>query len=69
MGDFDLHLNNIMEPRDCLKYAFTDIIQADLNRTMDAWNTHRIRAGANGNNGIPDQLYFLPEVTGIYSDI
>ena len=44
--------------RDCLKFSFTDVIQADLNRTMDAWNTHRIRPGMNSNNGIPDQLYF-----------
>ena len=30
-----------------------DVIQADLNRTMDAWNTHHIRCGVNG---IPDEL-------------
>ena len=42
-----------------------DVIQADLNRTMDAWNTHRIRCGVSGDNGIPDELYFLPEIIGM----
>ena len=50
--------------RDCLRFAFMDVIQADLNRTMDSWNTHRIRAGVNGDNGIPDELYFLTEISG-----
>ena len=31
---------------------------------MDAWNTHRIRSAVNNDNGIPDELYFLPEISG-----
>ena len=54
----------IITHRDCLRFAFSDIIQADLNRTMDAWNTHRIRSAVNNDGGIPDELYFLPEISG-----
>ena len=49
--------------RDYLRFAFIDNIQADLNRTMDAWNTYRTRSAVN-DNGIPDELYFLPEISG-----
>lgn len=36
---------------------------------MDAWNTHRIRSAVNNDNGIPDELYFLPEISGKISKI
>ena len=58
-----------LKNRDCLKIAFTDLIQTDLNRMMIAWNTHRIRHNVNSNtngSGIPDELFYLPEIRGSY---
>lgn len=48
-----------------------DILQNELNEVRDMWNTHRIfssRAGRSqgGVLGIPDELYYLPEVPGVY---
>lgn len=59
-----MHSYIIITHRDCLRFAFTDIIQADLNQTIDAWNTHCIRSAVNNDNAIPDELYFLQEISG-----
>lgn len=50
--------------RDCLKFAFMNVIQSDLERMKDTWNNHRIRANKIHANGIPDYLYYLPEHRG-----
>jgi len=50
--------------RDCSKYAFMALIQADLDRMKSTWNAHRIRANKVSQNGIPDYLYYLPEYRG-----
>ena len=38
-----------------------DVIQADLDRM---WNLHCIRANKVHANGIPDHLFYLPELRG-----
>ena len=52
--------------RDCLKFAFMKIIQADLDRMKNTWNNHRIRHNKVHTNGIPDYLYYLPQHRGKY---
>jgi hypothetical protein len=50
-----------------LKFAFTALIQADLDKMVTSWNTHYIRnitAVHNNVHGIPDELFYLPEVRG-----
>ena len=43
-----------------------DLLQEELKQMMDLWNTHVIRSSrAETIGGIPDELYFFPEVTGI----
>lgn len=52
--------------RDCLKFAFMDIIQADLDEMATTWNSHKIRPNtSSGVDGIPDELFYLPEIRGI----
>ena len=47
--------------RDCIRFAFMQLIQADLDNTCRMWNTHVIRPSREDViNGIPDELYFLP---------
>ena len=50
--------------RDSLKFAFMQVIQADLDWMKDIWNCHRIRPNQNNETGIPDDLYFLSEQRG-----
>ena len=41
-----------------------DVIQADLDRMRNMWNLHCIRANKVYANGIPDDLFYLPELRG-----
>ena len=52
--------------RECIKFCFMDIIQAELHRVARNWNTHRIRPSNNAESppGRPDILYFNPEALG-----
>ena len=55
-----------LSKRDCLRFAFMDLLQEELKQMMDLWNTHVIRSSrAETIGGIPDESYFFPEVTGI----
>jgi hypothetical protein len=50
-----------------LKFAFTDLIQADLDTMVTTWNMHKIRHNtSNGVDGIPNELFYLPEIRGSY---
>jgi len=42
------------------------LVQQDIERFAREWNTHRIRLSTNtaSPSGIPDELYFLPEIQG-----
>ena len=46
----------------CLRLCFMHIIQNDLNRVSQEWNTHTITAkkNAEGPRGKPDIMYFAP---------
>lgn len=45
-----------------------DVLQGELNDIRDMWNVHRIRADrARRVSGIPDELFYIPEVRGIYT--
>ena len=54
--------------KETLWFCFADLLQADLDKVKDYWNTHRIRKSRHGTiSGAPDMMYFLPEDFG-YSD-
>ena len=43
-----------------------DVLQEELNDIRDMWNVHRIRADrARRVSGIPDELFYLPELKGV----
>ena len=42
-----------------------DILQAELSRIVDEWNSHRVRESASVPGGIPEVLYFGPEKEGL----
>ena len=51
---------------ECLLYCFGELIQKDLDRFKNFWNSHRIRRQMNSNSlsrtsGRPDILYFTPD--------
>ena len=48
--------------RDCLKFSFMNVIQADLDRMKTIWNRHHIRANRQYANGIPN--YYLSAERG-----
>ncbi|XP_031573563.1 uncharacterized protein LOC116307446 [Actinia tenebrosa] len=52
----------------CLRYCFMNIIQKELDSVAANWNEHRIRKNSTAEcpNGIPDELFFLPENSGQY---
>lgn len=50
--------------RDCLKFAFIDVIQLELDNMTALWNNHCIRANKVYGNGIPNDMYYLPEHRG-----
>ena len=55
----------ILMCRDCLRFAFMDILQKELDCVKDMWNTHLIRKSRRDIlGGIPDALYFIPTIYG-----
>ena len=51
--------------RDCIRFAFMDIIEMELNEVCDMWNNHLIAYTRRGNiDGIPEELYYLSEMRG-----
>ena len=57
--------------RDCLQFCFMHIIQQELDSIKREWNTHRIRVSKDHlvPAGIPEELFFLPQVHGITCDV
>lgn len=51
----------------CLQYCFMDLIQRDLDEVAMLWNSHTIRPSrmAECPSGIPDEMYFFPQNSGI----
>ncbi|XP_064389966.1 uncharacterized protein LOC135337880 [Halichondria panicea] len=51
---------------DCMTFAFMDLIQSELDNVVQMWNTHLIRRStAETVNGIPNELYHIPEIRGV----
>lgn len=51
--------------RECLKYCFMGVIQAELNSIAQHWNMHEIRSQNRYPelpHGKPDVLYFVSEL-------
>lgn len=50
----------------CLQFSFMALIQKELNMVASEWNSHRIRKNkmAECPSGVPDELYFLSELSG-----
>ena len=50
---------------EALWFCFADILQDDLDKVKDYWNSHRIRESKHATvSGVPDMMYFLPEEFG-----
>ena len=56
--------------KECLWFSFSELIQADLNLVPRHWNSHNIRKSRFDTvSGRPDELYFLPECSGVTDHI
>ena len=66
----DLHESDILDltneiHTEALWFCFADILQDDLDKVKDYWNSHRIRKSKYATvSGVPDMMYFLPEEFG-----
>ena len=50
---------------ECLWLCFSKLLQEDLNKVKDHWNSHKISKSLYGSvHGVPDVMYFLPEYYG-----
>jgi hypothetical protein len=59
-----LNLTNEIH-REALWFGFSGLLQADLDKVKDYWNSHRIRKSKHAIiSGVPDTMYFLPEEFG-----
>jgi hypothetical protein len=51
--------------KEALWFCFADVLQRDLDKARQHWNSHRIRRSHETTvPGIPDILYFIPEQSG-----
>ena len=51
--------------REALWFCFADLLQTDLDKVKDYWNSHCIRKSKHATiSGVPDMMYFLPEEFG-----
>ena len=52
--------------RHCLAYVYGHLLKKDIREFVVMWNTHRMRANKHTNcpQGVPDDLYFFPEIHG-----
>ena len=49
----------------CLWFCFAQLLQDDLDKVKEHWNTHLIRGSRHDTiSGRPDELFFLPELHG-----
>ena len=50
---------------ECLWFCFSKVLQDDLNKVKDHWNSHKIsKSPYSSVHGLPDVKYFLPEYHG-----
>ena len=51
--------------KEALWFCFADVLQRDLDKAREHWNSHRIRKSHETTvPGIPDILYFIPQQSG-----
>ena len=52
---------------DCLRFCFLKLLQAELDKIAVEWNYHVIHRSSMAEcpGGIPNQLYFIPQLQGI----
>ncbi|XP_031557523.1 uncharacterized protein LOC116294125 [Actinia tenebrosa] len=66
----DLYESDILDlaseiHREALWFCFSDLLQSDLDKVKEYWNSHRIRKSKHATfSGVPDVVYFLPEDYG-----
>lgn len=47
---------------ECLWFCFSKLLQNDLDKVKDHWNSHKIsKSPYSSVHGVPDVMYFLPE--------
>ena len=53
--------------RDAVRFCFGNLITIELDEFTVTWNHHRIRQSnmAETPGGIPDILYYMPQMSGI----
>ena len=50
---------------ECLWFCFSKVLQDDLNKVKDHWNSHKIsKSPYSSVHGVPDVMHFLPEYHG-----
>ncbi|XP_022788931.1 uncharacterized protein LOC111328710 [Stylophora pistillata] len=66
----DLHESDILDltsdlHKEAIWFCFADLLQTDLDKVKEYWNSHRIRKSKHATvSGVPDMMYFLPEDFG-----
>ncbi|CAC5369865.1 unnamed protein product [Mytilus coruscus] len=53
---------------ECIRYCFLPLIRRQLQEFMETWNEHRLRRQRQiqGHTGIPNVLYFQPQMFGTF---
>ena len=66
LRDSGLYLEDDDIQVECLKFCFMPVIREELRKFAMQWNLHNIRPSRNEDSpsGLPDLLYFLPDMTG-----
>lgn len=64
--NIDVQSHMYLFARDSLQYSFMALLQEELDTVVKEWNSHRIRQSAHADTpgGVPDILYFMPELSG-----
>ena len=52
--------------RDCIRFLFMEFLQKELDEVSSMWNQHLIRYARSPQHisGIPNELYYIPELQG-----
>ena len=66
----DLHASDILDltsdlHKEAIWFCFADLLQTDLDKVKEYWNSHRIRKSKHATvSGAPNMMFFLPEDFG-----
>ena len=66
-----LRSHNISHERHILAYVYGPLLKRSLDDSKVRWNLHRIRRNrvAGSPDGVPEDLYNLPQLNGTYDGI